>query len=133
MTYICNFESIFVRLFLIESDVTFCRYSLLTFALKTTLKKNKSNKDIRTVSSNLSKRIVAKLNYVSSTWNIGSFLTEKLVLMLCWLDENWEKSKEMIMKTIHCKGIFKTVLKMSVLYTAIFSLLFERYSIQLLW
>ena len=32
LTYLYYFESIFVCLFLIEPDVTFCTYSLLTFA-----------------------------------------------------------------------------------------------------
>ena len=38
LTYLCYFESIFVFLFLIEPDVTFCSYSVLTFARTTTLK-----------------------------------------------------------------------------------------------
>ena len=38
LRYLCCFESIFVCLFLIEQDVTFCRYCLLTFAPTNTLK-----------------------------------------------------------------------------------------------
>ena len=46
LRYLCYFESIFVCLFLIEPDVTFCRYCSLTFAPATTLKNFNPTKDI---------------------------------------------------------------------------------------
>ena len=54
-------ESIFVCLFPIELDVVFCKYCLLTFAPTTTLKILIQQKDIRSVLSNLYKRIVVKI------------------------------------------------------------------------
>ena len=61
LRYLCYFESIFVCLFLIELDITFCRYFLLTFAPTTTLKNFNPTKDIRSVLSNLDQRIVVKI------------------------------------------------------------------------
>ena len=61
LRYLCYFESIFVCLFLIEPEVTFCRYCLLTFAQTTALKNFNPTKDIRSVLSNLDKRIVVKI------------------------------------------------------------------------
>ena len=46
LRYLCYIESIFVCLFLIELDVIFCRYCLLTFAPTTTLKNFDPTKDI---------------------------------------------------------------------------------------
>ena len=65
---LCYFESIFVCLFLIEPDMTFCRYCLLTFAPTTTLKSFNPTKDIRKVSYQISiNELLQKLNYVLST------------------------------------------------------------------
>ena len=43
---LCYFESIFVCLFLIETDVVLCRYCLLTFIQKTALKNLNSTKTL---------------------------------------------------------------------------------------
>ena len=60
LRYLCYIESIFVCLFLIELDMTFCRYCLLTFAPTTTLKNFDPIKDI-SVLSNLDKITVVKI------------------------------------------------------------------------
>ena len=61
LRYLCYCESIFVSLFLIEPDLTFCRFCSSTFAPKTTLKNFNPTKDVRSVLSNLDKRIVVKI------------------------------------------------------------------------
>ena len=61
LRYLCYFESFFVCLFLIERDVTFCRYCSLAFAPTTTSKSFNPTEDIISVLSNLDKRIVVKI------------------------------------------------------------------------
>ena len=132
LRYLCYCESIFVSLFLIELDVTFCRFCSSTFAAATTLKNFNPTKDIRSVLSNLDKRIVVKIKLyiiylkcrLVSDRNISCVVAVPTV----------KKNGKMFMRNIFCEGMYfwKLCIGFQFGYTAIFSLE-THHSMQLLW
>ena len=117
LRYLCYFESFFVCLFLIETDVTFCRYCLLNFAPTATLKNFNPTKDIKSVLLNLDKRIVVKIKLciICLKYRFASDRKISRVVAVLTVKEN-EKIKENVHEkhTLQRDVFLKTVFRVSV-------------------